>query len=69
MLVIHILLDSFATPINNNVAMLQLEDSNTAYASYVGFTTYFKYIEGGIAFILFLALFYKDLKKLFKKSK
>ena len=65
--IVHVVLNAFATPISNNVALLQLEDSNTALATFNAFQFYGKYIGLGIDLLIVLLFFGKDIYKVFKK--
>lgn len=62
-------LDSFATPINNNIAMLQLEDSNATYGAYTFLTKYKGVIELGISVLITVLVFFKEIRLAFKKNK
>jgi H+/Cl- antiporter ClcA len=63
--IIHMLINSFATPMNNSVALLQLEDSNSALAVYDAWQAYGPLLSLALSFLVIVLLFYKDVKKSF----
>jgi short subunit fatty acids transporter len=61
---ISVAFNAFATPLNNSVALLQLEDSNTALATYDAFQQYGVFIKYGLSLVVIALFFFKDIKKL-----
>jgi hypothetical protein len=62
---LNVVLNSFSTPIDNKVALMQLQDSNTSLAGYNFLTKYGTTIQFSGSILIFILFMLKDIKKLF----